>query len=223
MNFRHTHVVVPAYNVSDQLEGVLSHVLEYVPAKQVVVVDDGSTDGTAEAAAGMRPCLVRHGRNLGKGEALKSGFRFCLGKGAERVFTLDGDGQHDPGRIPAFLEILERTKSDLVVGMRRFRVGDMPFDRIFSNRTSSFIVSLVAGFRIFDSQCGYRLYRRSVLETVRPVTHRYETETEMLILARRGGFAIGWCPVESRYGGEPSHIHRMHDTVRFLKLISRFV
>jgi glycosyltransferase involved in cell wall biosynthesis len=222
MRFKHIGAVIPAYNAAGQIGDVLSQVLKWIPRNNVCVVDDGSADATLKAASPFGVRLLRHPENRGKGEALKTGFRACLSMNAEAVFTLDGDGQHDPSRIPDFMNVMAGTGCDAVVGMRPFRMKQMPPDRIFSNRTSSLITSLAAGRRIIDSQCGFRLYRRGILERVHPITRRYEMETEMLILASRMGFRIGWCQVENRYGGQVSHIRRFRDTVRFLKLISRF-
>ena len=223
MRFKQIGAVIPAYNTAGRIEDVLSQVLKWIPRNRVWVVDDGSEDSTMKKVLPYGVGFCRHPENRGKGEALKTGFRACLSANAEAVFTLDGDGQHDPSRIPEFLTVMDRTGCDAVVGMRPFSIGEMPPDRIFSNRTSSLITSLAAGRRIIDSQCGFRLYHRRLLERVHPITRRYEMETEMLILASRMGFKIGWCPVENRYAGQVSHIRRFHDTVRFLKLISRFL
>jgi glycosyltransferase involved in cell wall biosynthesis len=223
MDFKGTFAVIPAYNVADRLNGVLSQIRRFIPPDRVVVVDDGSSDGTGKRTAGFGAQLIRHPGNLGKGEALKTGLRFCVSAGADRVFTLDGDGQHDPDSMPFFIQALERTESDLVAGVRDFKPAAMPLDRILSNRLSSMVVSLAGGGRVLDSQCGFRLYKRKVIEALRPRTHRYETETEMLLLALAKGFKIGWCPVETRYSGQESHIRRLPDTIRFLKVIGRFV
>jgi glycosyltransferase involved in cell wall biosynthesis len=223
MDFRGTFAVIPAYNVADRLESVLSQIKRFIPPDRIVVVDDGSSDGTGKQAERFGVRLISHSGNLGKGDALKTGLAFLLSAGADRVFTLDGDGQHDPDSMPHFIRELERTESDLVVGVRGFRPAEMPLDRILSNRLSSMVVSLAGGVRILDSQCGFRLYKRNVLEVLRPKSHRYETETEMLLLAVRRGFKVGWCPVETRYSGQKSHIRRLPDTIRFLKVIGRFV
>ncbi|MBN2201483.1 glycosyltransferase family 2 protein [bacterium] len=216
------HAVIPSYNVADRLNTVLLKILEFLPAKRIWVVDDGSEDGTGRIARAYKIQVIRHDRNRGKGAALKSGFKACLDAGAEAVFTLDGDGQHDPAFIPSFIRRLIETDSGLVVGLRELRWPGMPPDRIFSNRTSSLITSIAAGRRIPDSQCGFRLYRREVLTRVQPETDRYEMETEMLILAARAGFRMGWCPVRTSYNGQTSHIRRLNDTARFLRLIGRF-
>jgi glycosyltransferase involved in cell wall biosynthesis len=221
--FQHIGLVIPAYNVAGQIGDVLSQALKWIPRNNACVVDDGSSDATREKAEPFGVRILRHPANRGKGEALKTGFRACLSMPVLKVFTIDGDGQHDPCRIPDFLDVASRTGCEVVVGMRPFSMKQMPLDRIFSNRTSSLITSLAAGRRIIDSQCGFRLYGRSVLENVHPFTSRYEMETEMLILASRMGFRIGWCPVQNRYEGQVSHIRRFQDTLRFIKLILSFV
>jgi glycosyltransferase involved in cell wall biosynthesis len=219
---RHIALVIPAYNVAGHIGDVLSQTLEWIPRKRVFVVDDGSSDATRAKAEPFGIRFLSHPENRGKGEALKTGFRACLSTAADAVFTLDGDGQHDASKIPDFLEVASSTGCDVVVGKRPFRMKQMPPDRIFSNGASSLITSLAAGRRICDSQCGFRLYGRAVLENVHAVTSRYEMETEMLVMASRMGFRIGWCPVQNRYSGQVSHIRRFQDTLRFVKLISRF-
>ena len=221
--FQHIGLVIPAYNVAGQIGDVLSQSLKWIPRNNVCVVDDGSSDATRDKAETFGVRVMRHPANRGKGEALKTGFRACLSGPVSKVFTVDGDGQHDPSRLPDFLKAASAGGCDIVVGMRPFRMKQMPLDRIFSNRTSSLITSLAAGRRIIDSQCGFRLYGRKVLESVHPLTHRYEMETEMLILASRMGFTIGWCPVKNRYAGQASHIRRLQDTVRFIRLILRLM
>jgi len=216
------HAVIPSYNVADRLDSVLLKISEILPSQRIWVVDDGSEDGTDGIARAYKIQVIRHDRNRGKGAALKSGFKACIDAGAEAVLTLDGDGQHDPAFIPSFIRLLIETDCDLVVGLREMRRPDMPLDRIFSNRTSSLITSIAAGRRIPDSQCGFRLYRRAVLTRIRPETDHYEMETEMLILAARAGFRMGWCPVRTSYDGQTSHIRRLNDTARFLRLIGRF-
>lgn len=214
-----TGVVIPALNVAGEIGFVLSQVINYFSPEKVIVVDDGSTDDTFQVASAYSVQVIRHEKNLGKGMALQKGFRFALSQNLHHIFTLDGDGQHDPKEIPHFLEVLERGEYDLVIGKRSFRIGEMPLDRILSNRLSSTIVSMLTRTWIPDSQCGYRVYQRKVLESLRPTSQRYEIEAEMVILALQKGFRIGWCPIKNRYGGSRSHIHRIGDTVRFLWML----
>jgi len=220
---KETGIVIPAFNVAGKIGYVLSQVVKYVPPENVIVVDDGSIDGTFEVASAYSVRVIRHEKNLGKGMALQNGFQFALSQNLQTIFTLDGDGQHDPKEIPHFLEILEQGQYDVVIGKRPFRIGEMPLDRILSNRLSSTIVSIFIGKWIPDSQCGYRVYRRKVLESLRPISRRFEIEAEMVMLALKHGFRIGWCPIANRYGGTKSHIHRISDTVRFLRMLGRTI
>ena len=216
-------VVIPAYNVGNRIDHVLSNVLNHVPASHVIVVDDGSSDGTGHKAQKRGVAVLAHAENRGKGAALKSGFGEAVGRGLDGVITLDGDGQHAPDRIPGFIQQARETGDDLIVGCRPFSVGEMPLDRILSNRVSTALVSLLAGHPVKDSQCGYRFIRTRLLRSVRLKTNRYETETELLVKALRGGFKVGFCPVPVIYDGNPSHIKRGRDTLRFLRLYLNLV
>ena len=216
-------IVIPAYNVADRLADVLLESCKHVSLKHIYVVDDGSTDSTAKVAVHAGVVLCQHQTNRGKGEALKSGFRMALRDDLDGIMTLDGDGQHDPDFIPEFISTMEKTQSDFVLGRRKFQIGNMPMDRIFSNWASSLIVSLVTGKRIQDSQCGYRLIRRSVLESVPLFSSFYETETELLIKAMRGGYTVSFCPISTHYIRTPSSIRRFTDSRRFCQLIWRLI
>jgi glycosyltransferase involved in cell wall biosynthesis len=217
-------IVIPAYNEEDRISSVLSNVLCFTAPDRVYVVDDGSADRTAEIAAGYEGVnLIRHEMNRGKGEALKTGFRSAIRDKAEGIITLDSDGQHDPACIPEFIATMERTGCDLVLGVRHFRIGEMPLDRIFSNLISSVTVSLVAGQRIPDSQCGYRMFRADRLKQVSIISQRFEIETELAIRAVRRNWKIAFCPIPVKYGESRSYIHRISDTQRFCRLIIRLM
>jgi glycosyltransferase involved in cell wall biosynthesis len=216
-------VVIPAYDVAPWIGGVLEKVIHAVPPDCVWVVDDGSVDSTYKVAKGFGVHLIRHPTNRGKGEALKMGFAAAMEKGVDAVFTLDGDGQHDPARIDDFIRIMNETGADMVLGTRSFRLSEMPADRIFSNTVSSFMVSLLAGKRIFDSQCGYRLIRTDVLRRVPLETGHYETETELLVKAVRKGCTVAFCPVPVLQVEGSSHMQRFRDTVRFCGLALKLI
>jgi glycosyltransferase involved in cell wall biosynthesis len=215
--------IIPAYDVAPWIGGILEQVVTSIPPDLVWVVDDGSADGTTGAVLKFGVHLIRHPANRGKGEALKTGFAAAAGKDVDAVFTMDGDGQHDPSRISEFIRIMNETGADLVLGTRSFTLADMPADRIFSNRMSSFIVSLLAGRKIFDSQCGYRLIRTDVLRQVELATGHYETETELLVKAVRKGFTAAFCPVPVLQVAGSSHISRFRDTVRFCRLVLKLI
>ena len=215
-----TGVIIPAFQAAAAVGNVLSKVLAYVPGRRVYVIYDGSTDGTADRANGFGVMLVRHDRNLGKGAALRTGFKRALEDPVEAVITLDGDGQHDPDLIPVLIQAWRIQGVDLMLGTRNFK-GAMSWDRVLSNTLSSLIVSCVSGRRIPDSQCGYRLVSRKIMESI-PLTGRlYEMETEIILKAVKAGYQIGSFPVTVKASEASSHIRRLRDIVRYLGVIGR--
>ncbi len=211
--------VIPSYNVGERLRNVLSKTLGHLPKDRIYVVDDGSTDNTAEVVRRAGVTRLFHRKNTGKGAALRTGISHALDDGVEAVFIIDGDGQHDPDRIPFFLTVMDESRCDAVLGVRQFPLGRMPFDRIISNTLSSWIVSATVKQKIHDSQCGYRLYRAEVLRQMQIVSDKFEVETEMLIKTIQMGFRVQTCDIPTVYFGSGSHIHRLTDTYRFCRLI----
>lgn len=214
-------ILIPALDLEGTIGPVILRCRESAPDWDILVVDDGSTDGTvreASAIPGVR--VISHESNRGKGAALRTGFQCAVEEGREMVLTLDGDGQHPPEWIPRFRERMEQSGADVVVGSRRGDHSTMPRMRRLSNRLSSWMASRAAGQVLPDSQSGFRLIRSDVLRSVRLTTNHYETETELLIGAVRKGFRIESVPIPTRYGNEKSHINVWKDTGRFIRLLS---
>ena len=209
--------IIPAYNEEKNIKDVVKRTIEYVDL--VVVVDDGSLDGTSREAESAGAFVIKNKKNKGKAEAMRIGFSYVLQKGADFVIVLDADGQHNPDEIPLFMD--EAKKGfDIVVGARKFNRRLMPFRRIFANSFSSSLTSLVTHRRILDSQSGYRLIKRNVLEKIRFTSNRYEIETEMLIKAARCGFKIGFIPIKTIYTEHAkSTVNQFIDPLRFLLLV----
>ena len=213
-------VVVPAYRAAETLPGVVARIRDATRGAaaggraQVIVVDDGSDDAgaTAAAAAAAGATVLRHDANLGKGRALALGLAEAVRGGADLVVTLDADGQHPPEAMPDLLAPLQAGAADLVVGSRQ-RAGRMPLGRRVTNWLSSTLVSRAVGFRVPDSQSGYRAMRRDVADRVRPGGGRYEFETEFLFAAARQGFRIRAVPVPTVYEGATSHFRYGADTL----------
>jgi glycosyltransferase involved in cell wall biosynthesis len=206
--------LIPAYNEAEVIAGVVNGVRPHVA--RVLVVDDGSDDGTAEAAEQVGAECVRLGSNQGKGRAIRAGLAQVLDAGHTHVLLMDGDGQHRPEDVPALIARAIATGADLVIGARGFDRTRMPASRHFSNTVGSRVASWLVGARIDDSQCGFRLVRVSRLRRLRLNARRYEIEMEMLIKIRLDGGTIAHAPVAMVYAGgvARSKMHPVRDTVR---------
>lgn len=211
--------VIPAYQcavtVGEVVEGVLRHLA------RVVVVDDGSSDGTGEVAAEAGALVVRSPRNRGKGHALRRGFAEVLDRRAtgemaevEAVAMLDGDGQHDPADLPVLLAAWDETAYDLIVG-RRLEARDLiPAHRYWTNRIGTGLLSFITGVALEDSQSGYRLIAADLLERLDLRSDGYAIESEMLIKVARRRARIGQVTIKTIYHDRvPSFYRPVRDTV----------
>jgi glycosyltransferase involved in cell wall biosynthesis len=215
-------VLIPAFNAEHSLAELVSRLRSAIGDVQIIIVDDGSTDQTNEVAASIGAVVLRHEKNCGKGAALQTGFDFINKQaGIEFVLTMDADLQHQPEDVPKFLLVQQKTNADIVIGWRD-RIGTrMPIHRRLSNTITSALVGIRIGVKIRDSQCGFRLIRRSVIECIQLESSGYEAETEFLIKAAQRGFTIEVVPVQTIYGGEKSHMTHWTTTVNFIKVIFR--
>ncbi|HTX19365.1 MAG TPA: glycosyltransferase family 2 protein [Bacteroidota bacterium] len=213
--------VIPAFNAAGTIAAVIGGVSVYLPAEQILIVDDGSTDKTSHEAVSAGARVLRHTRNRGKGAALRTGLDFALQASFDAVITLDADLQHPPESIPQFIDLYEREKINIIIGSRLHDVQGMPFHRILSNAITTFLVNARTSSRIADSQSGYRLLDRPVLEAVRTVSDGFEAETEFLIRAALHGFTFGAVPIRTVYAGERSHMTHLATTVNFIKVLFR--
>ena len=217
-----TCVLIPAYNEEKHIGAVVREVLEYCP--DVIVVDDGSPDGTDKVAAEAGAIVLEHVHNQGKGAALQTGFDYAREHGYDLAITLDADGQHAPSDIPAFLQAYERTHSPVLVGNRMGDVAAMPRLRRFVNRFMSDLLSRVMGQHVPDSQCGFRLYHRSAFPAGPYDAHsqRYAAESEILLRLALEGRKIGAVTIQTIYGDEKSKVRPLADTLRFFRMLRRF-
>ncbi len=181
--------LIPAYNEARYVADVVKHALQHLP---VVVIDDGSNDGTGAAAALAGAKVVAHKTNQGKGVALNTGFSYAVQRGVDAAITLDADGQHDPDEIPLFVEAFRAGKGDLIIGQRTF--AEMPTKSRTGNRIGTWLLGKAMGQPVPDNQSGYRLLSRPVMEQVRPSSSRFEAEVEILLRAQMAGFRLAWVP-----------------------------
>jgi glycosyltransferase involved in cell wall biosynthesis len=188
---------------------------------EVLVVDDGSTDGTAEEACQAGARVISHPANRGKGAALATAFRDLFSRGFEGVITLDADGQHLPGEIPKLLAAA--MDADLVLGIRDHLFADMSSVRRLSNRLSSKAISFAAGQRLTDIQTGFRFYSRRLIETVGFPEARFEAESAVVVRAARRGFKVVTVPVRLGFadGRTTSHYRPLMDSFRIAGAVTR--
>jgi glycosyltransferase involved in cell wall biosynthesis len=212
--------LIPAYFEEAHIQAVARRALAQLD--HVMVIDDGSTDATAEEARKAGAEVIRHERNQGKGAAIKTGLRELTARGFLYVLILDGDGQHLPEEIPGFIAEANRSGAPFVVGSRMADIREMPWVRKMTNRYMSGKISALCGQPVPDSQCGFRMMRRDVIPHLFCESNNYDYETEMLLIASREGFRIAAVPVSTIYGEEKSKIHPVRDTIRFFQLISRY-
>lgn len=204
--------LVPAYQAAHHLGEVLMELAALDPAPDVLVVDDGSRDSTADVGRQYGARVISFAANRGKGHALLAGFEALAEY--DGVVTLDADGQHPPACFEEFVRVAE-AGHDLVLG-RRQRTPNMPVGRRFANGVSSHWATWLAGQPVSDSQCGYRLYSRAVIAGTPITPGRYEFETEIAIRAARLGFRVGEVDIPTVYGEEQSQIRAFRDVPRIL-------
>ena len=212
--------VIPAYLEEKHVGDVVRRTLKQLA--NVVVVDDGSNDRTADEARSAGADVIVHEQNRGKGESIKSGFRYWLEHGSTYVVILDADGQHLPEEIERFLAAAASGVGELLIGTRMNDVREMPAVRRMVNRYMSRKISRACGQDIPDTQCGFRMVHRSIIPSLLGGTERFDYETEMLILASRAGCRIASVPISTVYSDEVSSIHPVRDTLRFFKLMRRY-
>ena len=214
-------VVVPAFNEQAHIGEVVLRTRAQL--ENVLVVDDGSSDKTAERARSAGAEVIVHEQNRGKGESIKTGLRYWFDRQIEFVIILDADGQHRPEEIDRFIGIAGLpAKPKLVVGNRMQDVARMPKVRRLVNRFMSDQISRVCRQQIPDTQCGFRMLHRDLIPDLLGGTARFDYETEMLFIASRNGHQIYSVPISTVYSDEVSSIHPVRDTVRFFKLMRRY-
>lgn len=216
-------VVIPAFNESATLRDVVTGALRHVAA--VIVVDDGSTDGTAEAIADLPALVLRNESNMGKAACIWMGAREAIRRGATAVVTIDGDGQHDPADLPLLLDAYRAAGGSIIIGSRLHAKDAIPVARYRANRFANFWISWAAGYPIADTQSGYRVYPATVLARVAVPHDRaasFVFESEILIAAARAGVRAICVPVTVTYTGaaRASHFRPVVDIARIVIMVA---
>lgn len=208
-------VVIPCLNEAARITRVVIAARRFVPT--VIVVDDGSRDGTRAAATQAGAQVLRHEFSLGKGSALQAGWALAKNQGFQWALAMDGDGQHSANDIPKFFDAAERTRAALVVGNRMDNPAGMPRVRRWVNRWMSARISTLAQMPLPDSQCGFRLMNLETWTSLQVNAEHFEIESDILLAFAARRCPIEFIPIEVIYKSEQSKIHPWRDTVRWLR------
>ena len=206
--------VIPCFNESRAIGELVQRVRQHLT--EVIVVDDGSTDRTAEVAKNAGAIVLRHAKRRGKGAALQTAWRHAHESDFSWALNLDGDGQHDASDIPFFLQRAESTGAPLVIGNRMERPGEMPLIRRLVNRWMSRRLSRIAGRFLPDSQCGFRLMNLRAWSGLSISSSHFEIESEVLLAFTLASHRVEFVPVRTIYRREQSKINPVQDTIRWL-------
>lgn len=207
--------MIPCFNEAASIGTLVSAIRQQV--RTVWVVDDGSTDGTGDLARGAGAIVVRHDRNLGKGAALKSGLSCAWQHGLTWAVTLDGDAQHAPEDVPAFVRRAQETGALLVIGNRMGQARKMAWMRRQANRWMSWQLSRQAGRHLPDTQSGFRLIHLATWAGLPLTVQRFEVESETLMAFLAAGRPVDFVPVQVIDSRRKSHIRPVADTLRWLR------
>ncbi|MBO5582251.1 MAG: glycosyltransferase family 2 protein [Bacteroidales bacterium] len=187
--------MIPTYNNGGTVAEVVRRVLQQ--GLPVIVVDDGSTDGTQDALKGLDIKILRHSQNRGKGIALRTGLEEARRLGYRQALTIDADGQHDPSDIPAL--VAAAAPRTLVVGSRNIAAEGMSSGSTFANRFSNFWFTLQTAHKLPDTQTGFRIYPLEDLPSLKLLTARYEAELTLLVFSAWKGLKLVPVPVKVYY------------------------
>jgi glycosyltransferase involved in cell wall biosynthesis len=229
-----TAAIIPAYQDEKHIGDIVRRTRQRLD--RVLVVDDGSSDQTAQRAREAGAEVIVHDQNRGKGEAIKTGLAHWLavasssrhaadGLGVTWVSLLDSDGQHLPEEIDRFLTAAaSSTQPTFLIGNRMNNLAGMPFFRRIVNRYMSGQISRACKQEIPDTQCGFRMLDHQLVpQLLGPESVRgFDYDTEVLIIASRKGYRIESVPITTVYTDQVSKIRPLRDAIRFLKLMWRY-
>ncbi len=205
-------ILIPAYNAAKTLRDVATECCEL--GLPVVVVNDGSRDGTRGVLEGLAVTILDHPANLGKGRALKTGFAWAASQGFDGVVTVDADGQHDVSAIPDLIRAARQTGAAITIASRFTQFEEMAGLRKFWNRFGVWCMRKRTGFEITDSQSGFRHYSVASLNRLRMDADGYNLEMEILMKVWKQGGTIASIPLAARVadGRATSHFRPVRDT-----------
>lgn len=210
----HFCVIVPTYNNQKTLKKVLDSILDFTT--NIIIVNDGSTDSTSEILKSYSQVTqIHHPKNLGKGRALRNGFRKALELGFEYAITIDSDGQHFAADILVFLKAIQDEPNALLIGSRNMTQENVPKKSSFGNKFSNFWFKFETGIKLDDTQSGFRLYPLRLLPK-RFFTNKFEFEIEVIVRAAWKGIVVKNIPIQVLYdpAERVSHFRPFQDFTR---------
>jgi glycosyltransferase involved in cell wall biosynthesis len=210
-------VLIPAYNAGNYLAELITRITQALPEADLLIINDGSTDNTAELLATINVDMLTNETNRGKGFTLNRGIDYAIKREYDFVITIDADLQHLPEELPSFTNAI--SDAGIYVGTRKVELKVMPFLRWLTNNLTSMLISIFAGRRIRDSQSGYRMLSFDFLSRMTVVSVKYDFESELLFQTGLLGVKVAEVPVTTVYEGSHSYINPLVDTGRFIKLL----
>ena len=216
-------IVIPAHNEARTIRAVAAGALQQLAL--VIVVDDASTDGTADLLEGLPVLVLRNEQNRGKAASLLRGAHAAIERGASAIVTLDGDGQHSPEDIPSLLEAHRAMPGSIVIGARLHHRARIPPARYWANRFANFWIRLASGYSIADTQSGFRVYPVRLLQTAKVGSsraHSFVFESEILIEAARHGVFATCVPISVVYSAlaRASYFRPVVDIARITRMVA---
>jgi glycosyltransferase involved in cell wall biosynthesis len=216
-------LIIPAHNVEEPLVEVIRGARKWV--RDILVVDDGSTDQTKEVARAEGAQVVSFQANGGKGRALKTGFAYYLERGVRAIITMDGDGQHEPEYLPALIGEYGKGAAQVIIGTRLGDRKRIPKIRYYPNLVGTYCLSWATSQYVPDSQSGFRLYEADCLRGLPLKADGFALETEVLIKLAKKGAAIASIAIPAIYDDRraPSHYRPVADTYRISIMVLRSI
>ncbi|MFI3332224.1 MAG: DUF2062 domain-containing protein [Rikenellaceae bacterium] len=216
-------IVVPTYNNETTIAQVISDIKEY--SSNILVVNDGSTDSTATIIEQAGVESISYSHNRGKGYAIRRSFRYAVERGYDYVLTIDSDGQHYTSDIPSFVNQISEDAETLIIGARNLVADNMPSKNTFANRFSNFWYYVETGYKLDDTQSGFRLYPMRKIGGRRFLSNRYEFEVEVIVRAAWSGVKVKNIPIKVYYPPQEervSHFRPLKDFTR-ISILNTFL
>jgi len=222
-------IVIPAYNAEKTLESVIKRIPKNFKYREIIVVNDASTDRTREVAEKLDLTVLNHERNRGYGGAQKTGFRYSINNNSDVIVLLHADGQYPPERIENMVKPILNGRADAVTGTRFGRYnpleGGMPIIRFIGNRFLSLLTRILTGLKVSETHNGYRVYRTKALKDVNfeDNSEKFEFDTEILLRFKSKGYKIVEVENPTIYAEEVSYLNPITYGFRVLNVLLKYL